>query len=85
VVVDQFDVDRSLHGNAGITRRLSRIRGQQVDARTDEYALACVAFALLSGKPPFHRNGAMAVMYAQLSVPPPMLDITAAGPSTRSG
>ena len=50
-----------------------QIRGQQVDARTDEYALACVAFALLSGKPPFHRNQAMAVMYAQLSVPPPML------------
>ena len=62
-----------------------QIRGQQVDARTDEYALACVAFALLSGKPPFHRNEAMAVMYAHLSVPPPMLTSLAAGPSTRSG
>ncbi len=50
-----------------------QIRGQQVDARTDEYALACAAFALLSGKPPFHRNEAMAVMYAHLSTPPPML------------
>ena len=50
-----------------------QIRGQKVDARTDEYALACVAFALLSGKPPFHRDVAMAVMYAQLSEPPPML------------
>ena len=50
-----------------------QIRGQKVDARTDEYALACAAFALLSGKPPFHRNEAMAVMYAQLSEPPPML------------
>ena len=50
-----------------------QIRGQQVDARTDEYALACVAFALLSGKPPFLRDEAMAVMYAQLSAPPPML------------
>ncbi|HJY68740.1 MAG TPA: serine/threonine-protein kinase, partial [Streptosporangiaceae bacterium] len=50
-----------------------QIRGQKVDARTDEYALACVAFALLSGRPPFHRDEAMAVMYAQLSEPPPML------------
>jgi serine/threonine protein kinase len=50
-----------------------QIRGQRVDARTDEYALACVAFVLLSGQPPFHRNEAMAVMYAHLSVPPPAL------------
>ena len=50
-----------------------QIRGLKVDARTDEYALACVAFALFSGKPPFHRDEAMAVMYAQLSEPPPML------------
>ena len=50
-----------------------QIRGQNVDARTDEYALACVAFALLSGRAPFHRDEAMAVMYAQLSEPPPML------------
>ena len=50
-----------------------QIRGQQVDSRTDEYGLACVAFALLSGKPPFHRDEAMAVMYAHLSAPPPML------------
>ena len=50
-----------------------QIRGQQVDARTDEYALACVAFALLAGMPPFHRDDAMAVMYAQMSAPPPQL------------
>ncbi len=50
-----------------------QIRGEKVGARTDEYALACVAFALLSGRPPFHRDEAMAVMYAQLSEPPPML------------
>ncbi len=50
-----------------------QIQGRRVDARTDEYALACVAFALLSGKPPFSRDEDMAVLYAQLSAPPPRL------------
>jgi len=56
-----------------------QIRGEKVDARTDEYALACVAFALLCGRPPFHRGEAMAVMYAQLSEPPPALGSLRAG------
>ena len=50
-----------------------QIRGEQVDGRTDQYALACAAFMLLSGKPPFHRDEGMAVLYAQLSAPPPLL------------
>jgi len=50
-----------------------QIQGQPVDARTDEYALACAAFELLSGQPPFPRNDGMAVLYAQLSTPPPRL------------
>ena len=50
-----------------------QIQGRRVDARTDEYALACAAFALLSGQPPFPRDQGMAVLYAQLSAPPPPL------------
>jgi Protein kinase domain/CHAT domain/Tetratricopeptide repeat len=50
-----------------------QIQGQQVDARTDEYALACAVFTLLSGEPPFHRDDDMAVLYAHLSEPPPRL------------
>jgi serine/threonine protein kinase len=50
-----------------------QIQGQRVDARTDEYALACAAFVLLSGEPPFPRDEGMAVLYAQLSAPPPRL------------
>src|SRR5262252_2575390 len=50
-----------------------QIEGKPVDGRADEYALACAAFELLSGSPPFQREEAMAVMYAQLSEPPPSL------------
>jgi serine/threonine protein kinase len=50
-----------------------QIRGGQVDARTDEYALAGSAFALLSGEPPFPRDQGMAMLYAHLSAPPPPL------------
>ena len=50
-----------------------QIQGQKVDARTDEYALACAAFVLLSGEPPFPRDEGMAVLYAHLSTTPPRL------------
>jgi len=50
-----------------------QIEGKPVDGRADEYALACAAFELLTGAPPFRRPEAMAVMYAQLSEPPPLL------------
>jgi hypothetical protein len=50
-----------------------QIQGRPVDARTDEYALACTAFELLSGRPPFSQDEASAVLYAQLSEPPPRL------------
>jgi serine/threonine protein kinase len=50
-----------------------QIQGHRVDARTDEYALACTAFELLAGGPPFYRDEDMAVLYAQVSQPPPRL------------
>jgi outer membrane protein assembly factor BamB len=48
-----------------------QIEGKLVDGRTDEYALACAAFELLAGAPPFRRDEPMAVIYAKLSEPPP--------------
>jgi serine/threonine protein kinase/DNA-binding beta-propeller fold protein YncE len=50
-----------------------QIEGRTVDGRTDLYALACAAFELLCGEPPFHRADGVSVMYAQLSEPPPPL------------
>ncbi|HET9898077.1 MAG TPA: serine/threonine-protein kinase [Streptosporangiaceae bacterium] len=48
-----------------------QIEGRPVDGRADQYALACAAYELITGSPPFVRNDAMAVMYAQLTEPPP--------------
>jgi Protein kinase domain len=48
-----------------------QIEGKPVDGRVDQYSLACAAFELLTGAPPFRRDEAMAVMFAQLSAPPP--------------
>ncbi len=50
-----------------------QIEGTGVDGRTDQYALACSAFELLAGEPPFRREDSVSVMYAQLNAPPPPL------------
>ena len=50
-----------------------QIEGRQVDGRADAYALACAAFEMLAGAPPFRRDENMAVMWAQLNAPPPRL------------
>ena len=52
--------------------------GQPVDGRADQYALACVAYELLSGSVPFRRDEPMLVLYAHVSATPPKL--TAARP-----
>jgi serine/threonine-protein kinase len=50
-----------------------QLEGKPVDGRADEYALACAAFELLTGAPPFRRDDATAMMHAQLMEPPPPL------------
>jgi hypothetical protein len=41
-----------------------------VDGRTDEYALACSAFEMLAGQPPFRRHESPATIRAQVSSAP---------------
>lgn len=50
-----------------------QIQGMAVDGRADQYALACTAFELLSGQPPFRRHEAAAVIWAQMTERPPSL------------
>lgn len=48
-----------------------QILGGQVDARTDVYGLACVAFECLTGVPPYRRSSDVSLLLAHLNDPPP--------------
>ena len=50
-----------------------QIRGLPVDGRGDQYSLACMAFALLTGNLPFRRQETMATLFAHLNDPVPPL------------
>jgi len=69
-----------------------QIEGRRVDARTDEYALACVTHEALSGAVPFECESDVATLFAHVnepapriqSVPAPLADAVQRGLSKRA-
>jgi serine/threonine protein kinase len=61
-----------------------QISGKRALPQTDQYALACVAYTILTGRPLFGRNEPMATLWAHVQEQPPLLtasrpDLDAAG------
>jgi DNA-binding beta-propeller fold protein YncE/ABC-type branched-subunit amino acid transport system substrate-binding protein len=50
-----------------------QIRGEEIDARTDVYALACVLYECLAGQAPFHRSTEAELLWAHMQEDPPSL------------
>jgi WD40 repeat protein len=50
-----------------------QVQGHDVDGRADQYALACVAYELLTERAPYERDQPLAVLLAHLSAQPPSL------------
>ena len=84
VYLSDFGLSKAAASTSGMTRAgevigtldymsPEQIGGKPLDGRVDQYALACSAFELLTGAPPFRRDEPMAVMYAHLSESPPLL------------
>jgi hypothetical protein len=56
-----------------------QIEGDDLDGRADLYGLACTAFELLCGTPPFGAEQGLTLMYSQLYAPPPVAAARRAG------
>jgi hypothetical protein len=84
VYLSDFGLAKAVASTSGVTATGSvlgtlaymspeQIGGRPLDGRADQYALACSAFELLAGAPPFRRDDPAALLYAHVSESPPQL------------
>jgi outer membrane protein assembly factor BamB len=67
---DRSPADGSLMGTLDYVAP-EQIRGDEIDGRADQYALACLLFECLTGRLPFRRESEVATIFAHLEEPPP--------------
>ena len=70
-----FGISKSLSSDSTASRQVvgtldymapERIRGEHVDGRSDQYALACMLYECLAGTPPFRRETEAETMWAHM-------------------
>ncbi len=87
ILLADFGIARGIHDTGGLTATNmtvgsvdyaapEQLTGGAVDGRSDQYALACTAFHLLTGAPPFvHSNPAVVIGSHLSSVPPSLTSV----------
>ena len=80
---DRGPADGSLMGTLDYVAP-EQIRGDPIDGRADQYALACLLFECLTGTLPFRRDSEMATIFAHLEEPPPAAERPPARPASRA-
>lgn len=84
VYLADFGIARHMDDTAGLTATNmtlgtvayaapEQLKGERIDGRTDQYALACTAFHLLTGKPPYGESNPAVVIAQHVSAPPPSI------------
>jgi serine/threonine protein kinase len=71
----RFDATAGLTGVGQIVGTVEylapeQIEGHRVDGRADQYALACVAYECLSGRPPHEKDSDIAILFAHVREEP---------------
>ena len=76
--LSDFGVTKQLGGDSTDTGQIvgtldylapEQIRGEAIDGRADQYALACVVYECVAGAPPFHRDTEAETLWAHMQEP----------------
>jgi serine/threonine-protein kinase len=84
VYLSDFGISKALQGSARLSRTggvlgtlaysaPEQLADGPLSGAADQYALACSAFEMLTGAPPFPDGNPAALMYAHVNMPPPPL------------